>query len=173
MTFVPEHVPRPMTDNVSSTRSRSRYMVTPSQESSAGSPCRKPASCSVARSDCRSKSIGTNLNDRGASIPAAASCAIFQASLRPHPGPPVLRHHRMVTRARGRIEALGGRERPVIFVDRVRLGVGQQLAGFQKLVKIGDEPDLVAGDSAHDMARLDLARMLKPGGARELAERAQ
>src|SRR5437867_224532 len=89
------------------------------------------------------------------------------APLRPHARAPELLHHRplhahqMLVAARMRVEALAGGERPVIFVDHVRLGVGQQLAGFQELVEVGDETNLVAGNSPHDVARLDLARVLE------------
>jgi hypothetical protein len=43
-----------------------------------------------------------------------------------------------------RIEAPAGGKRPIIFVDNVCLGIGQELAGLQKFVEIGDQPDFVA-----------------------------
>jgi hypothetical protein len=42
------------------------------------------------------------------------------------------------------IETLTAGKRPIIFVHDVRLGVGQELAGLQKFVEIGNQPDFIA-----------------------------
>ena len=54
-----------------------RYMVTPSQLTSAGRDGSNPAGRSRPASESRSKSMATKLTLSGTGIPAAASCARF------------------------------------------------------------------------------------------------
>src|SRR5262249_53793248 len=72
--------------------------------------------------------------------------------------------------ARLRIEASPGANRPLLFVDNVRLGVSQKLARFKKLVEVGDQPNFVAGDAPHDVPRLDFTGMVDPRGADQLGQ---
>jgi hypothetical protein len=71
------------------------------------------------------------------------------------------------------IKTPAGSERPIIFVDDVRLGIGQEFAGLEKFVEIGDQADLIARNPSHDVPRLDFAGMLQSGGADQLGERLQ
>ena len=73
---------------------------------------------------------------------------------------------------RGRLEGIGARQSPGLAEARI-IGPVEELARPQRRIELGEGHHLAIGDAAAEMRRAELARMVEPGGRRELGERMQ